>query len=309
MTPSGALTIVYNFCSKKQCADGAAPYAGLVQGSNGFFYGATSEGGAYNGGTIFEIGAAGRLTTLYSFCSQPNCADGDFPARTPIQATNGNFYGTTSGGGANSLPGGTIFEMTPEGVLTTIYSFCSQVESGVICLDGKGPDSLVQATDGNFYGTTTLGGAKNAGTAFEISATGQFTQLYSFCSKPGCSDGEYAGALAQLTNGTLYGLSDGGRTIDGCPSGCGTIFSLSLGLGPFVQAVPGFAEVGRVVGILGNNLTGTTSVTFSGASAAFTVVSGTLIKATVPAGATTGTIEVTTPSGTLSSNVAFQIVP
>lgn len=87
--------------------------------------------------------------------------------------------------------------------------------------------------------------------------------------------------------------------------GCGTVISLSMGLGPFVQANPAFSKVGHRVGILGNNLTGA----FNGVSAAFRVVSSTLIKATVPTGATTGTVEVITPSGTLKSNVAFQVLP
>jgi uncharacterized protein (TIGR03437 family) len=84
---------------------------------------------------------------------------------------------------------------------------------------------------------------------------------------------------------------------------------LSTGLSPFVSALPAAGKAGRVVGIVGNNLTGATSVTFNGTPATFTVVSGTVIKATVPAGATTGTIQVTTPSGTLNSNVAFVVLP
>jgi uncharacterized protein (TIGR03437 family) len=108
----------------------------------------------------------------------------------------------------------------------------------------------------------------------------------------------------QATNGTIYGT-----TVQAGQFGYGTMFSLSVGLGPFVEARPSFGKVGRVVRILGNNLTGTTSVTFNGTSATFTVVSDSHIEATVPTGATSGMIEVTAPSGTLSSNVAFQVKP
>lgn len=95
----------------------------------------------------------------------------------------------------------------------------------------------------------------------------------------------------------------------GCFDGCGTAFRLSVGLGPFVQANPVFGKDGFKISILGSNLNAATSVTFNGTPATFTVVSNSLIKATVPAGATTGTIEVTTPGGVLASNVAFQILP
>jgi len=89
----------------------------------------------------------------------------------------------------------------------------------------------------------------------------------------------------------------------------GTVFEFSTGLRPFVAESPTFGKVGQTVRILGNNLTGTTNVTFNGLSATFQVLSSTFIKATVPGGAATGTIEVTTPSGTLNSNVAFQVLP
>jgi uncharacterized repeat protein (TIGR03803 family) len=112
----------------------------------------------------------------------------------------------------------------------------------------------------------------------------------------------------QATNGTLFGTTIWGGTASCSPSGCGVIFSLSLGLPAFVEAVPEFGKVGKVISILGNNLTGTTSVTFNRVSAPFKVLSNTYSKAQVPVVATTGMIEVTTPSGTLSSNVAFDVI-
>jgi uncharacterized repeat protein (TIGR03803 family) len=291
ITPDGRLTTLYSFCSQTNCTDGAGTFAGLVQAIDGNFYGTTVGGGANSQGTVFKITPGGRLTTLYSFCSQTNCTDGTAPADL-VQATNGNFYGIT-GWGDNSQ--GTVFKITARGRLTTLYSFCSQTN----CTDGVYPTGLVQATDGNLYGTTWLGGANGFGTVFELTAGGQLTTLHSFCYL--CTDGEGGVGLVQATNGNLYGTTDGGGA-----AGRGTIFRLT-GLRPFVETLPTSGKVGTAVIILGNNLTGTTSVTFNGTSATFTVVSGTEITTTVPAGAMTGKVEVKTPTRTLISNVNFRV--
>jgi len=300
ITPSGTLTALYSFCSQSGCADGEKPFAALVQATDGNFYGTTYFGGA-NGdyGTVFKITPSGTLTTLYNFCSQGGCADGENPFGALVQATDGNFYGTTYDGGANN--GGTIFKITPSGTLTTLYSFCSQ--SG--CADGECPTAgLIQAADGNSYGTTNRGGANAGGTVFKITQSGALTTLYSFCSQSGCTDGFIPAALVQDTNGNLYGTTE-----DGGANGYGTVFSVSLGLRPFVETQPTFGKVGKSVKILGSNLTGATSVTFNGTPAVFTVLSGSLMITTVPAGATTGTVRVTIPSGTLTSNLPFRVTP
>jgi uncharacterized repeat protein (TIGR03803 family) len=410
ITPAGKLTRLYSFCSQAGCADGASPGGALLQATNGDFYGTTTTGGAYDAGTVFEITPAGTLTTLYSFCQQPGCADGQDTTAGLVQATNGSFYGTTLAGGA--YDGGTAFEITPAGTLTTLYSFCSQrslscadgrlpfaglvqatngnfygttLEGGaydggtafeitpagkLVTLatfdgtDGYFPSSLVQATNGNFYGTTINGGAYGGGTVFEITPAGNLTTLasfdgyyypgdlvqatdgnfygtagasgsggdcpvdsgcgavfeitpagtlttlYSFCSQKRCADGTFAGAgLVQATDGNLYGTTAlGGAPSDDCKHGCGTVFGLSVGLGPFVKTNPTSGTAGTKVIILGNDLTGTTSVTFDGMAARFAVNStGTAIATSVPIGATTGNVEVTTPSGTLTSNVPFNV--
>jgi len=139
ITPSGTLTVLYSFCSQSDCTDGAETYAGLIQATDGNFYGTAFIGGANGGGTVYRITPSGTLTVLYSFCSQSGCTDGAYPYGGLVQATNGNFYGTTGGGGANTTECnghgcGTVFEITPSGTLTTLYSFCSQ--SG--CPDGAG---------------------------------------------------------------------------------------------------------------------------------------------------------------------------
>jgi uncharacterized repeat protein (TIGR03803 family) len=355
ITPSGKLTTLYNFCSLTNCADGADPRAGLVQTSSGNLYGTTYSGGATGWGTVFKITPAGGLTTIYSFCSQANCADG-YESNSPlIQAANGNFYGTLSSGGANGY--GTVYQITSAGVLTTLYSFCSQTN----CVDGEQPVAgLMQASSGKFYGTSAGGGTHHYGVVFEVTSSGRFTTLYNFCAQANCADGAhpygglvqatdgnfYGGttqggslgiygegtvfqltptgklttlysycdpscnatgspyaALMQSTNGTLYGT-----TGEGPSDAFGTVFSLSMGLGPFVETLPTSGKVGASVIILGNSLTGTTSVTFNGTPATFKIVSPTEIKTTVPSGATTGTVQVTT-GGALNSNVVFRVTP
>ena len=271
------------------------------------YYGTTAGGEANGDGTVFKITPSGTLTTLYNFCSQSGCADGSEPEGALIQATDGDLYGTTAAGGPNNQ--GTVFKITPCGTLTTLHTFCSQ---GYPCTDGADPEgALVQATDGNFYGTTIVGGAYNpgAGTIFQITPAGTLTTLYDFCSQTLCTDGAkpWAG-LVQATNGTFYGTAEYGGT-GGVYHDLGTIFSLSVGLGPFVKTLPACGEVGSPVKILGTNLTGATSITFNGTPATFTVVRPSEITTTVPVGATTGTVQVVTPSGTLSSNVPFRVLP
>jgi uncharacterized repeat protein (TIGR03803 family) len=303
ITPSGKLTTLYSFCSQSNCTDGANPEGVLVQGTDQNLYGTTFAGGA-NGdyGTVFKITPNGKLTTLYSFCSQSGCADGYHPQAGLIQSANGDFYGTTLGGG-NSGDYGTFFKITPGGELTTLYSFCSQ--SG--CADGYNPSSeLVQSTNGDFYATASAGGANGQGTVFSITPTGTLTTLYNFCAA-GCTTGGYypTAGLLQSTNGTFYGT-----TYKGGSDGAGSVYSLSVGIGPFVETSPTSGKVGAAVKILGTNLTGATSVSFNGTQATFTVASSTEIKTKVPTGATTGLVQVTTPSGgTLTSKVAFRVSP
>jgi uncharacterized repeat protein (TIGR03803 family) len=360
ITPAGKVTTLYNFCAQTNCADGAYPSGGLVQGINGNLYGTTLFGGGpwcgagHCEGTVFELTSTGQLNTLYRF-DQCNCEDGSEPYSGLILARNGTFYGTTIGGH------GTAFSITPTGTLTTIYRFCSLANcengsnpyAGLIqgsdgylygatsseglhnngtlfrlslaakltvmhqfcstngsCPDGAQPTgALIQATDGNFYGTTQVGGATWAGTVFELSPTGAYTVLYNFCPTGYCTQGMLPQAqLFQATNGILYGTTlDGGGAI--CGETCGTVFSVATGLGAFVIPNPAFGKVGRAVNILGNGLTGTTGVKFSGIATSFAVVSDTRLTASVPSGATDGTIEVTTSTGMLSSNVSFHVIP
>jgi uncharacterized repeat protein (TIGR03803 family) len=129
ITPSGKLTTLYNFCSQRHCNDGSNPQAGLMQATDGNFYGTTYYGGGNGAGTVFKITPSGTLTTLHHFCSRSGCLDGFAPGGALVQATNGGLYGTTGAGGANNF--GTFFRITPNGTLTTLHSFGT---------DGEGPD-------------------------------------------------------------------------------------------------------------------------------------------------------------------------
>jgi uncharacterized repeat protein (TIGR03803 family) len=202
-------------------ADGAyASFGSLVQGFDGNFYGTTYGGGANQAGAVFKVTPSGALTTLYSFCAQAACTDGSSPEAGLVLATNGNFYGSTTAGGASG--DGTVFEITPAGTLTTLHSFDGT--------DGATPfDAPVQATDGNFYATTPGGGAYGQGTVFKMTPSGTLTTLYSFCAQAGCPDGsDPEGGLIQGTDGNFYGTTNSGGTSSGCGSdGCGTVFKIT----------------------------------------------------------------------------------
>lgn len=343
ITPAGKLTTLYDFCSQANCADGGEP-TGLVQGADGNFYGTTYNGGNagqygqgngcvlpgvgpfyYGCGTVFKITPQGKLTTLYTFCLQANCPDGAFPeyGGGPVQAANGNFYGITNQGGANVVCAvygypdescGTVFEITPGGKLTTLHSFCS--ENPPTCEDGFLPfGTLSLGSDGNLYGTTPGNQGGNGelnpysyGTIFEITPSGTFTTLHAFCNEnpPDCTDGDGPlGPPPQGTNGIFYGTTiQGGTTFNG------TVYSLSTGLGPFVETVPTVSDEGAKVSILGQGFSSSSTVKFGGTLATSVTLNGSNnLIATVPAGALTGTVTVTTGSTTLQSNQKFLVLP
>jgi uncharacterized repeat protein (TIGR03803 family) len=286
MTAEGDLTTLHSFTG----GDGQGPSAGLAEGTDGNFYGTTPGGGEFANGTVFKITPQGALTTLHSF----DIGDGANPKAGLIQGLDGNFYGATIGGGSGGW--GVVFKMTPNGTVTILHYFS--------LTDGGEPYSLIQGTDGNFYGTTYYGGnftcSQGCGTVFQLTPTGTLTTLHSFDS----SDGSVpTGGLVQSTNGTFYGSSSQRGLYNS-----GTLYSLDLGLGPFVTFVRAAGKIGQTGGILGQGFTGTSSVSLNGTPASFTVKSDTLIEATVPAGVTTGYVTVTTPSGKLTSNVPFHVI-
>jgi uncharacterized repeat protein (TIGR03803 family) len=237
---TGAETIAYSFCSKKnrkklgRCEDSQEPLAGLID-VKGRLYGTTYYGGIHGAGTMFRLKpGTGAEKLLYSFCSQQNCADGESPNTTPIDV-NGMLYGTTIGGGTGSaycgnspVRCGTVFALDPgTGAETVLYSFGS---SGT---DGYAPEGGLIDVNGTLYGTTNEGGTHDAGTVFAIDpGTGTETVLYSFCSQQNCTDGEYPEAGLIDVNGTLYGTTALGGTSAGCRFGCGgTVFAIDPGTG------------------------------------------------------------------------------
>jgi uncharacterized repeat protein (TIGR03803 family) len=389
ITPGGTLTTLYKFCSLPNCADGKFPSGALVQGADGNFYGTTIAGGQQSKGTVFKISPQGVFTSLYSFprtAYVPNGgliqgANGDFygttsgyyqapqgtffkissegtlttlysfpvgdaPVSTLVQGSDGNFYGTSEqGGGTGCYAGrgcGTAFKITPSGEFTlltalqepagdpfggltlgangNLYGTATDPQAGVVFevttagslstlytfpspSGGEEPQAgLTLGTDGNFYGTTSTGGTKgNYGTIFKLTPSGILTTIHDF---DGSTDGSAPiTTLMQSTDGTFYGTTAAGGLYT-----LGTIFSISTGLAPFVTPRPSFGPVGKKVTILGTNLSGATAVSFDGTSATFTVSSSS-IDTSVPAGAITGTITVTLPRGTLTSNINFTVIP
>ena len=232
VTPDGTQSILYAFGSIAN--DGYMPQA-LIQGADGALYGITNNGGTFGGGgTVFKLTLGGTYTSLYSFGG--TSSDGVVPVGI-IQASDGNFYGTTASGGANhcdQIPQagpncGAVFKATPAGVVTTLYSFGA---SPADAIEPQGP--LIEGSDGNLYGTTSIGGANtcgsasnSCGTVFKMTKSGGVTILHSFGAS--ASDGiAPLGTLIKGPDGAFYGLtSSGGGGRCGWLYGCGTIFRIT----------------------------------------------------------------------------------
>lgn len=201
ITTSGKLTTLYNFSG----LDGNQPSDQLIQGIGGDFYGTTRLGGAYTYGTIFKISPAGLLTTLHNF----HYSD-ELPIAPLVQASDGTFYGSTAGLDGQNL--GTVFKLSEAGALTTLISFDGT--------DGAYPmGALMQASNGELYGTTLLGapsGCNACGTVFQITPAGAFTVLDNL-------PGEPSAGLVQATDGNLYGTTSLGGA-----DGEGSVYEMTL---------------------------------------------------------------------------------
>ena len=327
ITPAGVLTVLYNFSGG---TDGAYPYAtptlgndgnfyGVTQnataykitpggvftllgtipdrsyaplllGSDGNFYGTTQHGGTFLQGTVFKMTPSGVVTVLYNF----DTTHGGVPWAGVVQGGDGGFYGTTTGGG--TLGGGVVFRLTSAGAIKLLHNFpVGSIDDGSDPIAG-----VTLATDGTFYGATSTGGANGYGVLFKLAPTGTYTFIYQFDKVTGQNP---SSNLTQHTNGSVYGLANGGTLGDG------VFYGLSLNLGTKVRLMLSSGKVASTVQILGSGFTGTTAVKFNGTAATFTVVSDTYMTAKVPAGATTGFVNVTTPGGTFASMSKFLVIP
>ncbi len=215
VSSSGTETLLHSFAGSP--SDGYQPESGLSAGTDGNLYGTTTGGGTGEGGTVFKITLSGLITILH------NCFNDGSDLLSPysglLLANDGNFYGTTSAGGAHG--GGTVFTLTPSGVVTILYSF------GSIANDGQSPlAGLVQGSDGYFYGTTENGGTpSNYGTVFKISPIGTIAILHHFNDGSVANDGYNPGAsLIQGSDGNFYGTTKAGGA-----SGQGTVFKITPG--------------------------------------------------------------------------------
>ena len=246
-------------------------------------------------GGVFKITLAGKESLVYTFKGDP---DGANPYTNLIQGSNGDFYGTTEEGG--TAQEGTIFEVTAGGKETVLYSFPNQT-------DGAYPSlPLTQGPNGLLFGAATDcagGGCSQAG-LFDITTEGAYKNLYLYplvCSN--C--GQPEAPLLLSTNGTFYSTTEQGGI------GVGSFYSLNDGYSPFISLVnvTSGAE-GAQVGILGQGFSSKSVVEFGGTKATTTKLTGTTyILATVPAGALTGDITVTTGSTVLSTTASYKITP
>jgi uncharacterized repeat protein (TIGR03803 family) len=329
ITPDGTLRILYSFTGG---ADGAWPYGALVRGQDGNFYGTSvvlpgagyvifkatpggevtslytldvnhaprsliegSDGNFYgtggqgnNNGSVFRVTPSGEMTELYNF-------DGLHGA-SPVNLVRGpraNYFGITAHGGTTG--GGVFFAMTPGGTLTVLHNFDSSNTA-----DGYWPMDLILASDGNFYGTTLMGGAFGYGVIYRISANGNYHVLHNFDKANGANPTH----LRQHTNGKIYGSASTGG-----PYNNGTLYEFDAGLSSFVILQPTSGRVGTDIGILGTGLLDTRAVHFQGSAGTFQINLDSYLTTTVPDQARTGYVKVHTQGRPLQSDTIFEVLP
>ncbi len=227
---AGKETVLHKFSG---APDGEDTEALLVEDVAGNLYGTTYLGGVFhNAGTVFKIDDMGDYTVLYSFCSQTNCTDGQYPYPGVILDATGSVYGAAFSGGDSDA--GVVYKLDTTGKETVLHNF-----SGTS--DGSQPVSVLLAdAAGNLYGTTEYGGNFNGncaqsgcGVVFKLSPQSdgawRETTLYKFCSETDCADGDapLAGPLVRDSAGNLYGTTEWGGTSSNCNGeGCGVVFRL-----------------------------------------------------------------------------------
>src|ERR1017187_2507393 len=240
---AGHKTVLYNFAAT---ADGFGPSGGLIRDSAGNLYGTTGLGGTAESGVVYELDATGHSTVLYRFAGG---ADGDSPSSGVIRDSAGNFYGTTSRGGASGQ--GVVYKLDTASHETVLYSFTGGVVDG-----GSPQNSLTSDSAGNLYGTTYSGGAANMGAVYKLDTAGQETVLHSF--RGGADGGTPEAGVIRDSAGNLYGTASlGGK---GC---VGTVYQLDAsGQETVLYSFPGVADgafpYAGAIGDSAGNLYGTT---------------------------------------------------
>jgi uncharacterized repeat protein (TIGR03803 family) len=312
MTSAGKVTFIYEFDK----THGAGPIGPVIQGTDGNFYGTTSEGGTSGFGVVFKLTSAGVLSVLHDF----NGTDGQTPDAGLVQANDGNFYGVASAGG--TLGYGTIFKVTSTGTFSVVYNFENT--------HGAAPEvTLFQHTNGILYGDTDSGDSHGYGVFYSLNIrAAEFARLQPTSGKVGSSVGVFGqgftGTKAVSFNGvnaTPLSVTDTYLTVtvpSGAKTGTVTVVRPSGNLNSLQQFKvtptissfsPSSGKVGTIVTINGTGLTQTTKVTFGVKAATFTVISDSKVTATVPSGAKTGKITVTTAGGSATSSGTFTVTP
>jgi uncharacterized repeat protein (TIGR03803 family) len=203
---TGVFTVLHKF---GPAPDASTPESTLLIDAQGNLYG-SGAGGAFGNGAVFKITAADVESVIYS---NPAAA-GEFGSVTALDAQ-GNFYGTTRGGGTDG--DGTVFKLSAAGQLTVLHSFTGTA-------DGSSPRSLIRDAAGNLIGGTKSGGAHGDGAIYKLTAAGVFSVLYSFT---GGADGNWPGEPQEDAQGNLYGTAqEGGKLTCNPPNGCGTAYKL-----------------------------------------------------------------------------------
>jgi uncharacterized repeat protein (TIGR03803 family) len=236
-TPAAAqgFKVLHVFCENQTCPDGFTPSALAADGAGNFF-GTTRGGGPHGGGTVFELmrrdDGSYKFKTLYGFCAQANCLDGQLINGPPVIDVAGNLYGTALAGGETGY-NGDVWELKRNGKLKVLHSFCT-----TDCADGAEPMAALTYLgaasgalyDGKspLYGVTPFGGGTRfQGAAFQLTPDGNswdFQTLYTFCPDGGnCVDGAVpSGPLLPDASGNLYGMTYGGGS-----NTRGTVYRLS----------------------------------------------------------------------------------
>lgn len=321
-TTTGTVKVLHTFACDQ--SEGISPISPLVQAADGSFYGVCNQGGAQSSGTVWKISPGGSFKLLYSV---NGTTDGQYPGNALSLGTDGKLYGSTQYQGVNGFPGagGTIFQFTTAGKYTVLFSF-----TGGNAPSGSFPNTiLAQDTNGLFYGVTAVGGGPDSdGTFYDLNnGLAPFVSLQTASGKIGTQVGILGQGFTSSSVVKFGGVHAStivltGRTFitatvpTGALTGSVTVTTGSTTLTSrqafkVLPTITGFTPPsgpgGTSVTIAGTGLAQTTKVAFGSKVATFTVNSDTQVTATVPAGAITATIHVTTKGGAAVSKTKFTV--